>query len=796
MSHAGRRALVALALLALLLFAGRAAADFLADRWWAASASGAGAVFATRWALLTLALEAGAILVSVAWFGGNLLLAAHLVGRVAADEQVAVHGMPPLTGARLRAWGLAVATLLGLLCGAGTGEWAATIALARRTPWWGVADALNNLDLGFYIAILPALGRAQFFGLALTLLSLAAVVMAYAAGGALRVAARQFAIDPGVRLHIGLLGAAFGAMLGLGYLLEPYEFAAGLRPATGAAHVVLLGSLSRMLVGLAFAAGALTLYWGLRGRIMLPVGAWATFGLFAMVIRLMAPAAGAIGEWDRTEAEQRELEREAFAIPEPARTAPAPEPGDSALVRLEGMWDPRALPPPEGARWVAADRVTVGRGGLRRPVLLLVSSDAAGAAIFAVSDDELAPGGQPLTRRDDGDFYPGLRALARLGAHAARPGATTAVLGDSGLGGVRAGHFLRRLMLTWSLQQNLLGTSPDARVFWRLDPRERLAALAPFAEWGAARPRLIEGRLTWISDGYLYSSAFPAVAPLPWRGRPVSYLRAAFVGVVEADGGRVRVFERGATDPLSLTWAAIAQGFVEPPEAIPAAIAAELHFPEELFGAHATVLRRRHWHLGSLVIPSAGASFDSIPGPVRRAGYQGTEGRRLHALLEGERVGGVDQLRVIQFDSAATVGSPAILPARWERLPFIQQTRDTAVANGWRFLPGSVRYVPAGDQAILAWQVSHVIDSAGQGSVAAVSVALADRLGTGADAPSALENLQGLRAAFPASPADARRVQEAREWFLRADSALRQGDLAAFGRAFEALRAILDRPGG
>lgn len=795
MSPAGRRALAVLALLAALLFAGRAVADFLAERWWTASASGTGAIFATRWALLELSLEAGAILIAVAWFAGNLLLAARLVGRVAADEQVAVRGMPPLTSAQLRLWGVAVAVLLGLLCGAGTAEWAATVALARRAPWWGVTDALNQIDLGFYIAMLPALARLQFFGLALTLLGLAAAVMAYAAGGALRVAARQFAIDPGVRLHLGLLGAAFGAVLGLGYLLEPYEFAAGLRPATGAAHVVLLGSLSRMLAGVAFAAGALTLYWGLRGRIMLPMGAWATFGLFALAIRLMAPAAGAIGEWDRTEFEQQELEREAFAMPELMRALPARRSDDTAFRRLEGMWDPRAIAPPEGARWVGADRIAYGSGEGRRSVLLLVSSSASGAAVFAVSDDEVAPGGQPLSRQEDGAYFPGLRAVLQLGPQAPRPGAGLAVLDDAGPEGVRAGSFLRRLLLTWSLQRNLLGTAPDARVAWRLDPRERLAALAPFVEWGTPRPRLVDNRLLWLSDGYLYSAAFPAVAAVPWRGRAVSFLRAAFVGVVEADG-RVRIFERGATDPLSLTWAAIAQGLVEPPDALPAGVAAELHYPEELFAAHATVLRRRHWHLGSLVTPPAGVSFDSIPGPVRRAGYQGVEGRRLLALLEGERLGGVDQLRVLPFDTAATVDSPAILPARWERLPFVQQTRDTAAANGWRFVPGPVRFAPAGENAILAWQVAHAIDTAGQGSVAAVNLAWDGRLGTGRDAASAWENLQGLRAAFPESGADARRVREAREWFLRADSALRQGDLTGFGRAFEALRAILTRPGG
>ena len=40
-------------------------------------------------------------------------------------------------------------------------------------------------------------------------------------------------------------------------------------------------------------------------------------------------------------------------------------------------------------------------------------------------------------------------------------------------------------------------------------------------------------------------------------------------------------------------------------------------------------------------------------------------------------------------------------------------------------------------------------------------------------------------------PADAAIVARARLWMLRADSALARGDLTAFGRAIEELRAVL-----
>lgn len=794
MTPTGQRTVIGLAVLALGLFAGRGVAEFLAERWWAGSVSVGGAVFSTRWALFRLALDAGATLLAVAWFATNFLLAARLAERAMAGSDAPARGVPPLPPSQLRLWSLPAAVLLGLLCGAGTAEWAASVALAWQAPRWGLTDQFHNLDLGFYIGILPALVRVHFLGLALTLLGLVAVVILYAVGGSLRIASRRFILDPGIRLHVGLLGTALAAALGFGYVLEPYEFAAGLRPASGAAHVVLLSSMSWLLVGLAFAAGALTLYWGVRGRIVLPVGAWAAFGLFALVIRLLAPAAGAVGDGDRDPSELRELERAAFGIPEVIESRPRDPATLPDSIALDGLWDPRALLPPGGGRWIAATRTSWPASGRAHPALLLVAGEGERDAVslVVVRDDRSGPAGHPLTIRDDQVAYPGLAPLLELPGSTARPGATgvRVVTGESG---VQAGGPIRRVLLTWALQHNLLRADAEARALWRLDPRERLSAMAPFAEWGTPRPMVDGGNLVWLSDGYLHSSAFPGVAPVPWRGRPVSYLRTAFLGVVTAHDGLVRVFERGSTDPLSLSWAAIARELVEPESAIPIAWAAAMEYPAEWFAAHAAVLRRRHWQLGGLMSPPAGVGFDTIPGPVHRAGFQGTEGRRLLALLEGERIGAAERLRVIRLDSFPAVESPVLLPARWERLPFVQQMRDSALATGWRYQGGPLQFMMT-EAGPLAWQAAFAIDSSGQGALVALNLAVAGRLGTGADRDGAWDNLRGERAAFPVSLGEQIRLRQAREWLLRADSAMRRGDLAGFGRAFEALRAILDRP--
>jgi hypothetical protein len=76
-----------------------------------------------------------------------------------------------------------------------------------------------------------------------------------------------------------------------------------------------------------------------------------------------------------------------------------------------------------------------------------------------------------------------------------------------------------------------------------------------------------------------------------------------------------------------------------------------------------------------------------------------------------------------------------------------------------------------------------------------VSIAAgADRLGAGRSVAEAWSNLQGT--AVPSMPgsAPATRLDEARRWLERADSALRAADWSAFGRAWHGMRRALGMP--
>ncbi|MDZ4673897.1 MAG: UPF0182 family protein [Gemmatimonadota bacterium] len=789
MTTRGRRALVVFAGLAGVLFAGRSVAGFLAESWWAAGASPAGTLFAVRWSLLRAMLDVGAVLLSIAWFAAGLLTAARLGSRAAALN-------PPDSGVVapvfLRWWSSGIAILLGVLCGAGSSAWAPQVALAIENPSFGLLDAHLGWDIGFFLGTLPALLILQQFLLALALLGFVATTMLYIVAGALRVAAREFTLAPAIRLHLGLLGALLALLLGAGYFLEPLQLAGGLRPSMSAAHLSLLSTLARGMVGFSLAVAVLTLVWGIRGRMMLPIGGWASFALCAIAIRLLAPAAGTSGDSLQTSQVVRELEREAFHLPELIeRRGGAASDGDLGSLELR-LWDEALALPPSGA-WIGADRVAAVGGGAGVG-LLLVGVDPEGHGIqgYQMADALVTSAGGPLSYRANAtEPLPGLIPIAEWPDARSWPGLDT-VRVFSHDGGVAAGGTLRRLVLTWALQENMLAVDPSAHLDWRLDPGERLHVIAPFAEWSAPRPRIVEGRLLWVADGYLHGASFPGVAPTPWRGRSVSYLRAAFVGVVGAADGKVRIFERGRADPVAAAWTAIAGGLVESAGALPPGLADQLHYPGELFAVQARVLQRPHWGIGTL---GGAGRLDSLAGPVREMAYLPTDGQQVVALLEAEHRSGADQLRLIRYHPDTTLDRPGLLAERWQRLPYVVQMTDSVRASGARLILGQVHLV-ATAAGLVGYQTGHAVDSAGRATLAVVNLALGARFGTGPRADASWRNLRGEVAALPVSVGAAGQLREAREWLLKADSAFRRGDLAAFGRAFEALRAILDYPPG
>ena len=802
------RATVAVSVIVLLLFAGRWTSSFLAEGWWARQFSPEAAHFVGRWTLVSGLLELGGVLVACAWFIGHLLLVYRAIGSVQINRRLGNLEIQEALNLRsLAVFCIGGGLLLGLLAGRGVGDWTGTILLARSGLTYGELDPLLGRDFGFYLARLPLLERLQGLVLLLTVLALGGAVTLYALIGAIRWIDRSLAINSHARWHIGALAVLLGLVLAWGHSLEPYRLAGG---SFGSVHDGLFGLrqlIAAGLTGTAIAAAVLSLWWAVRGGNLLFGSVWAILaaGLLLghyVIPALVSPRTAASIPDDK----RRHLDQLAYGM-----TAMR----DSSLVHGDG---PPAPPQPaalltptivadvtagDSSRVAALDRSSV--VGERGPVpawIVVRSRPPDVAGVLVVRDDRTLITGQVA-------LLPGLpeppSALTiPLGPQAVWPRGRAIVV-DTIPGGVEIGSGLRRLALAWALQSTaVLGPLPsNASAFWHLDPADRIAQLAPFATWGAPRPRIYDGELIWLLDGYLPLPLFPGASRLEWRGRRIGGLHATFLAIVEAQNNRVRIFLRHGAGEIGKRWQSLSGGLVEPATAIPSDVVRSLAYPPELLEAQLRVLGQPHWGIG--VLPGRSQSVGVSGAPQEASWKADTSGvavtipflsssqRLVSATVVAAVSDGWEVLRVLRIDSLLALPDPATLQGGWGRFPTFQQLRDSTEREGARLEAGPVRYWsdPSG---LGAYQVQFARREGAPPALVWVSFAQGERRGAGHDLEEAWQNLLGLGAPLIGGSRHAVGLTEIRRLVARADSALRAGDFELFGRHWASIRRLVDRP--
>jgi uncharacterized membrane protein (UPF0182 family) len=794
-----------------LLFAGRWTAGLLAEHWWASQLSSHAAGFVTHWAALSLLIEGTGILLACAWFVGHLLLVYQAIGSVQVHRRVGNLEIREAVNMRAIVWlSISAGLLLGVIVGRGTGEWTPLVMLAWAGVRYGEVDPVLGRELGFYIARLPLWRVFQDFALLLTCTALVGSAILYVVIGALRWVDRRPAINDHARRHLGVLAGLVALALAWQYLLRPYEIVGGV---SGTVHEGLFEfrrNVALALTGTSLAASVLSFLWALRGHNTLLLAIWcllagtSLFGGF-VIPTLLGPTTTSVME----PATRRQLDQLAYGM-DAAR--------DSTLTRRDvppdpprpaGLWQPvLAVDATAGdsGRVVTVDRAVVQVGRRPRPAWLVVRDKAEqGASVVVLLDDQTTITGRPILFHDSDSLRtaggtPALR-LPRRGIWPRAPGTVV----DTVSGGVEIGSGLRRLALAWALQSGrLLGpVSPGERVYWHLDPVERLSRLAPFAVWGAPSPRFIGGELVWLVDGYLPSESFPGSSRVRWRGEWVGALRAGFVGVVRAQSGTTSIYLRHTADELAKAWQAITDSLIEPSSAVPAEIVRALPYPAELMEAQARVLSNPHWGLGQVLgrAPAIG-----LTGPAEEGMWEpDTSGvqinlpfgrppqRQISAVVSGHVSDGWEMLTLFRLDSLLSLPDPAALQAKWARFPTFQQIKDSVEKEGARLEPGPVRYWPT-STGLGAVQAQFARREGQEPTLAWISLAIGDRRGAGHDLEEAWQNLLGLSAPIISAGDRGSQLLEARRHMQAAETALRRGDLEAFGRAWEALRRVLQIP--
>lgn len=197
-----------------------------------------------------------------------------------------------------------------------------------------------------------------------------------------------------------------------------------------------------------------------------------------------------------------------------------------------------------------------------------------------------------------------------------------------GAGGVSIGTGWRRWVFARYLRdwQMLLTNyfTPDTRVIFRRNIKQRVQAIAPFLHYdhdpylvtadigcrglnlscgpssSAAAPTA--NYLYWIIDAYTVSDHYPYSEPSTLQGNNLeapegdrfNYIRNSVKVVVDAYNGSVNFYVADASDPMIQSWSAIFPGMFQPLTALPPSLRSHIRYPSDLFSIQSERLMTYH----------------------------------------------------------------------------------------------------------------------------------------------------------------------------------------------------------
>jgi uncharacterized membrane protein (UPF0182 family) len=478
-----------------------------------------------------------------------------------------------------------------------------------------------------------------------------------------------------------------------------------------------------------------------------------------------------------------------------------------AAASAVSSWDPFVLLGPTGRRergdamaigWTSSGGALLARIAVRAPLapgdstpprwtivrLLAPAADALGDEVLL--PDTSAAGGLPPVLVYEGapdDLFIVADTLDALPA----PALTTA----------RA-----RYAFAWSHQRlgliNAVLPGPHPRALLVRDVRHRVAALAPFFVQGSAvTPIVVGDSLSWAIDLYSVSETYPLSRRDSLGDGEYSYIHHAATAIVSAHSGRVTLLRDEVLDPLARNWIAIFPSLFVDRTSVPDAVIAALPPAADGARAQARMLARfgRRGEmppLGDLppVLP------DSLAASVREGAYMLPQGRGVAwtspVLDSGGNLTGL--LAATGGAARATYWLPLAQPgSRWSSITTqLKSALDSGVpaAAGTRVLRGAVRAAPLRDGILFAQSAfaarADVPMTLLRSAVLANGTVLAGRnVSQALGAPPIAADTGSLTpAAFRA------RVTAL---YGQMHNALQRGDWVAFGRAYDALGALLAR---
>jgi uncharacterized membrane protein (UPF0182 family) len=190
----------------------------------------------------------------------------------------------------------------------------------------------------------------------------------------------------------------------------------------------------------------------------------------------------------------------------------------------------------------------------------------------------------------------------------------------SGDGGPKISGIIPRLAyaLKFQSEQILLSDAinSESQILYDRDPRQRVAAVAPFLELDSdVYPAIVDGKLLWIVDGYTTSNNYPysrseelaqmvsdSNSPGVFLRGQINYIRNSVKATVDAYDGKVTLYEWDEKDPILKTWMKVFPDAIQPLSSMSGDLLSHVRYPADLFKVQRALL-------GSYHVDEAGAFY-------------------------------------------------------------------------------------------------------------------------------------------------------------------------------------------
>jgi len=425
----------------------------------------------------------------------------------------------------------------------------------------------------------------------------------------------------------------------------------------------------------------------------------------------------------------------------------------------------------------------------------------------------------------------------------------------TGKGGVPVGSLLNKLIFAvkYGEQRILLSNliNSDSKILFNRNPRERVAKVAPWLTLdGDPYPAVVDGKVTWIIDGYTTSAGYPyskstslatatndaltanSTSITAQSNKAVNYIRNSVKATVDAYDGTVTLYQWDTKDPVLKTWMKAFPNTVKAKSAISQGLLEHIRFPEDMFRVQRDILSSYHvksaaafyggqdfWRVPrdpstfganagaqppyymTVQMPGAAKPTFSLTTPfVPRGGRE-----NLSAFASVNSTAGPDygKITVLQLPRSTNIAGPSQVASNFEAKPEVANALSLLRQGGSDVVLGNLLTLPVGNGLLYVQPV--YVRATGNSSayplLQKVLVSFGDVIGFDSSLKGALDQVFGGNSGTNASAgtpttsnssADvASALQSAKQAIADGQAALAKGDFAAYGRAQDRLKAAI-----